>query len=306
MSLSRYRIRLEITHAYAAGAAAGLHDLRVLPARLPERQSVVWSRLETDPSASERSRRVDFFGNAVTRVAVPGSHGQLRVTMEALVQFLAPEPTLDIAPPLPVLREEIAGLTDLGAASPLHMLGPSARVPADAAMADYGEKCLYGSPSALRAVQTIGTALHRDMTFDSTATSVDTPVREAFAARRGVCQDFSHVMIACLRGVGIPASYVSGFLRTIPPPGQPRLAGADAMHAWVRAWCGLETGWVEFDPTNGVLAGKDHIVVGYGRDYDDVSPIRGVLRAAGPQTSRQAVDVVPVTADGLQSAEVRV
>ena len=104
------------------------------------------------------------------------------------------------------------------------------------------------------------------------------------------------MMIACLRGVGIPAGYVSGFLRTDPPPGQPRLEGADAMHAWVRAWCGWETGWIEYDPTNAVVAGTDHILVARGRDYGDVAPVKGVLRIAGEQTSEQAVDVVPVDA----------
>ncbi|WP_286789655.1 transglutaminase-like domain-containing protein, partial [Thioclava sp. UBA3469] len=107
-------------------------------------------------------------------------------------------------------------------------------------------------------------------------------------------QDFSHIMISCLRGVGIPAGYVSGFLRTYPPPGQPRLEGADAMHAWVRAWAGAETGWVEFDPTNNQYAGEDYITVGYGRDYDDVPPLRGAMRGAGGQQSAQAVDVIPL------------
>ena len=102
------------------------------------------------------------------------------------------------------------------------------------------------------------------------------------------------MMIACLRGIGVPAGYVSGFLRTNPPPGQPRLEGADAMHAWVRAWCGWETGWIEFDPTNAVVAGTDHILVARGRDYGDVAPVKGVLRIAGAQKTEHAVDVIPV------------
>ena len=143
-------------------------------------------------------------------------------------------------------------------------------------------------------MRAVGLALHRDMRFDPDATTVDTPPAEAFARRHGVCQDFAQVMIACLRGVGIPAGYVSGFLRTNPPPGQPRLEGADAMHAWVRAWCGWQAGWVEFDPTNAIPAGTDHIVVARGRDYGDVAPVKGILRIAGEQTSEHAVDVVPV------------
>ena len=134
------------------------------------------------------------------------------------------------------------------------------------------------------------------MKFDPDATTVDTPPAEAFARRHGVCQDFAQVMIACLRGIGIPAGYVSGFLRTNPPPGKPRLEGADAMHAWVRAWCGWQTGWVEFDPTNAIPAGTDHIVAARGRDYGDVAPVKGILRIAGDQTTEHAVDVLPVDA----------
>ena len=148
--------------------------------------------------------------------------------------------------------------------------------------------------TALGAVRSVGEALYEEMTYDSDATTVDTPPAEALANRRGVCQDFAQVMIAALRGVGVPAGYVSGFLRTRPPPGKPRLEGADAMHAWVRAWCGSETGWIEYDPTNGVVVGADHIEVARGRDYGDVSPVIGVLRISGAQTTEQAVDVLPV------------
>ena len=124
----------------------------------------------------------------------------------------------------------------------------------------------------------LGEALHGVMTFDATATTVDTNPVDAFKLRRGVCQDYSHIMILALRSLGIPAGYVSGYLRTIPPKGAPRLEGADAMHAWVKAWCGA-------------VVGTDHIVVGYGRDYADVSPDIGHLRSAGNQTTAQSVDV---------------
>jgi transglutaminase-like putative cysteine protease len=137
-------------------------------------------------------------------------------------------------------------------------------------------------------------AIHADFEYDPKATDVETRPAEAFALRKGVCQDFAHVMIAGLRGVGIPAGYVSGFLRTNPPPGKPRLEGADAMHAWVRAWCGQHVGWVEFDPTNAMIAGPDHISIGHGRDYADISPIVGVLRTHGSHETSQSVDVLRV------------
>ena len=157
-----------------------------------------------------------------------------------------------------------------------------------------------GAGTACEAVLAVGRALHAEMRFDAEATEVDTTPREAFDARHGVCQDFTHVMIACLRGIGIPAGYVSGFLRTRPPPGKPRLEGADAMHAWVRAWCGREMGWIAYDPTNAMPEGEDHIVAARGRDYSDVAPVRGVTRSAGGHETTQAVDVIPLEWTGVQ------
>ena len=147
-------------------------------------------------------------------------------------------------------------------------------------------------------VRDLGERIHREFRYDSESTEVETSPREAFELKRGVCQDFSHVMIAGLRGIGIPAAYVSGFLRTIPPADAERLEGADAMHAWVRAWCGRQAGWVGYDPTNAVFAGESHIVAAIGRDYQDVAPIAGILRTSGTQRTSHKVDVVPVGLPG--------
>ncbi len=127
-------------------------------------------------------------------------------------------------------------------------------------------------------------------------TDISTPLDEAFAQRRGVCQDFAHIMIAGLRGLGLPAAYVSGYIRTIPPPGKARLQGADATHAWVSVWCGAEIGWLGVDPTNAIDAGNDHIVLAIGRDFSDVSPIYGVFVGSGAQELEVGVDVIPVQA----------
>jgi transglutaminase-like putative cysteine protease len=135
--------------------------------------------------------------------------------------------------------------------------------------------------------------MRRDFTYDAEATDVSTAPGDAFQARHGVCQDFAHIMICGLRGLGLPARYVSGFLRTFPPPGRPRMEGADATHAWVCLWCGQDTGWIGFDPTNDVLAQDDHIVLATGRDYSDVAPIDGIILAPGKQTLDVEVDVVP-------------
>ncbi len=178
--------------------------------------------------------------------------------------------------------------------APVHFLSASPRLPLDPAFAVYAQDLVEPGMSTISAVEAIGKALNRDMRFDAEATTVDTPAIEAFERRHGVCQDFSHIMIACLRSIGIPAGYVSGFLRTIPPEGQERLEGADAMHAWIMAWCGIEIGWIEYDPTNALRVGQDHIVVAHGRDYGDAAPVKGVLRTSGSQSTDHKVDVVPL------------
>ena len=135
-----------------------------------------------------------------------------------------------------------------------------------------------------------------DFVYEIGATTVSTTPPMSFALRRGVCQDFAHIMISGLRGIGLPAAYVSGYLRTVPKSGAPGLQGADAMHAWVSVWCGAEAGWYGLDPTNAVLAGDDHVVVAIGRDYADVAPIDGVVFASGGQRIDDAVSVTPVGA----------
>ena len=162
------------------------------------------------------------------------------------------------------------------------------------AITEFTRKALPAGASARAAIEAVGQALHKTMTYDPEATDVATPPADAFAARRGVCQDYAQIMVAGLRAVGIPAGYVSGFLRTYPPPGQPRLEGVDAMHAWVMAWAGPVQGWVEYDPTNAQWAGEDYITVAMGRDYADAAPVKGAMRTAGGQDSTQAVDVIPL------------
>jgi transglutaminase-like putative cysteine protease len=170
----------------------------------------------------------------------------------------------------------------------------SPRLPEEPPIAAYAREVLKPGQTVREIAAALCARIHGDFTYDSEATTVDTTPRESFQLKRGVCQDFAHIMIVALRSLGIPAGYVSGFLRTIPPPGKERLEGADAMHAWVRVWCGDTMGYIEFDPTNNIPAGSDHIVVGYGRDYSDVAPVIGVLKGYGNQKIIQAVDVVPL------------
>lgn len=270
--------------------------LRVVPADMPGRQRRLSAQISADPAPDERLDRMDFFGTALTEMAWYRPVADLTVSMTARVDRNATPPRLDLSPRLETLPAQLAEASALGAMSPHHFLGRSERVQPAAIMTDYAHAAVSdsGAETTLDAVQALGRALHRDMSFDAGATDVDTPPLEAFEARHGVCQDFSHIMIACLRGLGVPAAYVSGYLRTLPPEGMERLAGADAMHAWVGAWCGHDTGWVGFDPTNDMIAANDHVTVGLGRDYADMSPLRGAHRSAGTQASSMSVDMIPV------------
>jgi transglutaminase-like putative cysteine protease len=290
----RYDIALNVTYEYGRPVVGGRHVLCLAPADLPGQQRVVAASLDISPRPAERMRRTDFFGNTVEEVAFRGQLDEMEMRVRARVERRTPPAGLDISAPLERLAAEIMSQRTLGPLSPHHFTGPSARVKPDPAMTAYAQELLAEDMSALDLVRAVGLALHRDMKFDADATTVDTPPAEAFAARHGVCQDFTHIMIACLRGLGVPAGYVSGFLRTNPPQGEKRLEGADSMHAWARAWCGADAGWVEFDPTNGIAAADDHIVIARGRDYSDVSPVKGVLRTAGSQTGKHTVDVAPL------------
>lgn len=289
-----YDVRLDLNYAYQDWVRGDRHHIRVLPASTERMQRVVAASLTFDPRPDHRSSFTDFFGNVVTSIGYRDHHGHLDVRLTARVSVEDVTPQADLSPALAELHAELSGLWSLGPDSPHHFLGASPRVPLDPAITAYARECIADARSVQAAAVALGQAIHRDFVYDGSATEVDTPPLEAFTLRRGVCQDFAHVMIAGLRGIGVPAAYVSGFLRTVPPPGKPRLEGADAMHAWVRIWCGRHAGWIEFDPTNAMAAGPDHITIGHGRDYSDISPIIGVLRTSGTHETRQAVDVALV------------
>jgi len=169
----------------------------------------------------------------------------------------------------------------------------SIRVSAKPDLADYARQSFPRERPLLEAVFDLTTRIYQDFRFDPKATEVTTPVETFFEKRRGVCQDFSHLQIACMRSLGLPARYVSGYLRTLPPPGKARLVGADASHAWSSAWC-PGFGWVDFDPTNNCIPTDGHITLAWGRDYSDVSPIRGVLLGGAKHSLKVGVDVMPL------------
>ncbi|MEC3860729.1 transglutaminase family protein [Mesobacterium sp. TK19101] len=289
----RFDISLTVEYDYDSASDHARNLLHVFPAMISGRQNVIAGLLSVDPVPPERWDGVDFFGNPTTWISFHQPIDRIEVSLRASVERLPAEAALELSVGLETLARDIASVHSLEPLAPHHFLGPSVRTGPEPDMTAFARACLSPGMTTAQAVAAIGHALYSEMTFDAEATDVHTPPAEAFANRHGVCQDFTHIMIACLRGIGIPAGYVSGFLRTLPPPGQPRLEGADAMHAWVRAWCGREAGWIEFDPTNDVFVAQDHIVIGFGRDYFDVAPVRGMMRTAGGQASHHSVDVVP-------------
>ena len=290
----RYSIRLSIGYDFGAPSDHVRNLLRLLPSDRPGQQVVLTRQLLIEPAPGERHEATDFFGNTMTAIAFHHPVDRVRLTLAAQVDRQAPADLLDLSPDLATLRREVGDHRGLDARAPHHFLGASARVDLDAGIADFARGAAATARTVRDIVASFGQALNRTMRFEAGATDVHTRPGQAFAQGRGVCQDFSHVMIAGLRALGIPAAYVSGFLRTLPPPGQARLEGADAMHAWVAAWCGAEAGWVEYDPTNACFVGLDHIAVAYGRDYADVAPVKGMLRSSGAQASEHAVDVEPL------------
>ncbi len=286
-----YTLRLEIGYEFDRPGGGGRQLFRVLPLDLPGRQRLLSAQVTLHPDPSEQGRFTDFFGTPVIEAAIPPGLSEFTLQMSAQVERLAPPPGPDLSPPLAGLAAQIAAVRALDAASPLHFRDPSRRIPFVPEIAAFAAGVAGQGGSVRHLAEALGLALHGHMAFDAEATDVDTPPAEAFAAGRGVCQDFAQIMVGGLRSLGVPAAYVAGYLRTLPPPGQPRLVGADAMHAWVRVWAGQDAGWIDYDPTNACFVGADHIDVGFGRDYGDVAPVTGMLRLEGIQSGRHSVDI---------------
>lgn len=289
-----YDISLHMGYRYDVPASGARHMLRLLPLSIPNRQRLIAGSVTISPNPEERSDFVDFFGQQTTSILLRAPHEKLDFRMQARVMVEAANVSADFSPPPGDLALELAELRSVDCQSPHHLAGSSPRLPDDAQIAAFARETAGSGLSTREIAAAICARIFKEFKYDSEATTVDTTPAEAFKAKHGVCQDFTHIMIVALRSLGIPAGYVSGFLRTIPPPGKERLEGADAMHAWVRVWCGKTTGYIELDPTNNIPAGSDHIVVGYGRDYSDVAPVIGVLKSYGNQSTTQSVDVIPI------------
>jgi len=288
-----YDVRQTTTYAYASPAAYAQHILRLVPIAR-ERQRVTAAALDIDPAPVRRREGRDFFENRTTTIEIDAPHNTLIVKLAARIT-VEPAAAADFnaTPPWESVREMTIASHDLGPQSPVHFIYPSRLISLDPEIRDYvGESFPAGRPILAGAVDVMK-RIKADFTYELGATTVTTAPSMSFALRRGVCQDFAHIMISGLRGLGLPAAYVSGYLRTVPRSGAARLEGADAMHAWVMVWCG-DAGWWGLDPTNALIASDDHVVLAIGRDYADAAPIGGVMLGSGAQRLNTAVDVIPV------------
>ncbi len=289
-----YDVRQTTTCAYASPVAHARHVLRLTPIHRAG-QRVHVAALQIMPEPRHRREGQDFFGNRLTWIEIEEPHKILTVKLAARVTVdAAIEPPPLTTPAWEAVRDEAFATSDVGPLSPAHFLFPSRMVSLDPEIRDYTRESFSIGRPVLDAAIELNNRLKADITYEIGATTVTTTPPMSFALRRGVCQDFAHIMISGLRGIGLPAVYVSGYLRSAPRTDATRLQGADAMHAWVLVWCGSETGWIGLDPTNAMLASDEHVVLAIGRDYTDVAPMDGVIFGSGGQRIDVAVSVLPV------------
>ncbi|MEJ8822154.1 transglutaminase family protein [Variovorax humicola] len=293
---------LHVTHEtrydYTPPVETAQHLAHLKPLVTPS-QRLVSHKLVITPEPAQRSESPDIYGNARAFFALDSTHQKLVVTAESVVETSKPVLGSDAAVSLPweQVRERFqyrkGSLYD--AAS--DFVYPSPYVPRHEDFAAFARPSFTPGRPTFDAAMDLCLRIYNEFDYDTTSTEVSTPAVEALAQRGGVCQDFAHIMIACLRTMGLPARYVSGYLLTQPAPGEPRLVGADASHAWVSVYLPGTDGpgdWAEFDPTNGRPPGEDYVTLAIGRDYSDVSPMRGVLHGGARHTLKVGVTVMPL------------
>jgi transglutaminase-like putative cysteine protease len=278
-------------YLYSERVSTSHHDLHLLPRQTPE-QTCLHEELEISPAPAMRRERTDDFGNRCTYVEIHEPHNNLRVTSRADVEVAPHAPLPAASAPWESVRDDVRAGTDAATRAARAFGYTSPHIPTSAAARAYALPSFGAGRGIVEAARELTTRIHADFVYDSGATTNATPVDEVLRLRRGVCQDFAHVQITCLRALGLPARYVSGYLVTRPPPGKPRLVGADASHAWLAVFAPGH-GWIPLDPTNDLVPGEQHITVAWGRDYSDVTPVRGVIMGGGRHDLWVSVDVAP-------------
>ena len=292
--MARYHVLHETRYEYAAPVALSQQLLHLTP-RSFQFQRCDAHEIRIDGAPSERLEAHDYFGNVTQYLAMATPHDSLVVCAESTVS-LWPRPGEELIAnsiAWEAVRDGLQVLGDATRLEPLKYLYESPHVTISDALRDYARESFTPARAVLAAAFDLTQQIHREFTFDPEATDISTPLSELLRLRRGVCQDFAHLMIGCLRSLGIPCRYVSGYILTTPEPGTPRLIGADASHAWVSVYC-PSIGWVDFDPTNRCMVNLEHVTLGWGRDFSDVTLIQGVMLGGGAQTLNVRVTVTPI------------
>jgi len=288
-----YDIRHRTTFTYEDVVSVSHHVLHLSPRRHP-RQRALETAMLIDPSPAVDSQGSDYFGNPVHYLTVQEPHDQLVVEARSRIDVQPLPASIDLGASERWVetRESLAAAADDTTLQAFQFVFDSPYSVADEDVRDYALQSFVGDRPVLEAAMDLTSRIYREFEYRGGVSDVSTPVRDVFDMRKGVCQDFAHLEIACLRSLGLAARYVSGYLRTRPPEGKEKLVGADASHAWLSVWCG-SNGWVDFDPTNNVIPNVEHITIGWGRDYGDVSPINGFIVGGGAHQVAVAVDVNP-------------
>jgi transglutaminase-like putative cysteine protease len=287
----RYRVQHTTRYAYGTPVELAAHMVHLRPRPRPW-QTVISERIITDPTPARRRDGLDHFGNHVTWLFLDLPHADFEVTSEAVVEVNCPPPPA-AGTTLP-WEDVVRSARSQDGWQAVEFQFGTKMAPVDPASKAYVEQSFTDGRPVLEALLDLNKRVYTEFRFRSGVTTLSTPVSQVMARREGVCQDFSHAMISGLRGIGIPARYTSGYIRTKPPPGQTKRHGADQSHAWVGAWLGPEHGWVDVDPTNGIVVKDEHVLLGWGRDFSDVSPVRGVILGGGDHVVSVAVDLEPV------------
>ena len=297
-----YRILHETRYRYAQPIALSQQFMHLTP-RSFQYQQCLSHQITMDPISHDWINHVDYFGNATKSATLVQPHQSLLVTAGAVVALNARPGVADIAGSMAwdTLRAQLAGSATAATLEPYQYLYESPHITCSADLAAYAAPSFTPGRPLFDAALELTERIWREFEFDDSATTISTPLSEVLRGRRGVCQDFAHLMIACLRTLGLSARYVSGYLLTTPPAGQPRMIGADASHAWVSVYC-PQAGWVDFDPTNRCLVQHEHITLGWGRDFSDVTPLRGIVLGGGEQELEVKVTVTPLTAEAAMLA----
>lgn len=288
----KYRVTHISRYAYGSPVDLAAHMLHLRPRSLPW-QRILSESIVADPSGARRRDAEDHFGNVVTWLFLDRPHADFTVTARSVVEVFHPPPP-EATDPWESIVEAARGS---GAGPDAEYRFESPMIASVPEAAEFARVSFPAGRPVLEGLLDLNRRINTEFRFRAGVTTVSTPVARVMQRREGVCQDFSHVMISALRGLGLPARYNSGYIRTRPPPGQKRRIGSDQSHAWVGAWVGPEHGWVDLDPTNAIVVRDEHVVLGWGRDYGDVSPVQGVILGGGAHSLEVSVDLEPAGED---------